>query len=181
MHEVLLLIKEPGAVICWDFDIMKSDVTFTVMRTKTPVANRAAANVETNSAADAAATKIAMASSESEKTSVIDKTWKEGCDYFVEEPHLLCHDGESIQGSHVTRSSGTYILQWKYQEATGHGSPLDILDNITAPKAQIMYYFETLKSADYKGSMSSLQSCQSGFSSLSSNTNKSVSSSCPSR
>ncbi|KAF2356884.1 CRAL-TRIO lipid binding domain [Trinorchestia longiramus] len=180
VHEVLLLIQEPSAVICWDFDIMKSDVTFTVFRIKNHVPNRAVSNADPTSP-DTVPTKASSTISESEKTSVIEKTWREGHEYFIEEPHLVCHDGESIQGSHVTRHKSTYMLQWKYQEATGHGSPLDILDNITAPKAQIMYYFETLKSADYRGSMSSLQSCQSGFSSLSSNTNKSVSSSCPSR
>ena len=30
-----------------------------------------------------------------------------------------------------------------------------------------MYYYETLNSADYRGSMTSLQSCQSGFSTIS--------------
>ena len=116
-----------------------------------------------------------------DKTSVIDKSLREGEDYFCAESALLCHDGESIQGSHVTSQKGTYILQWRQQDISTHGSPLDILDSFTAPKAQLMYYFEVLKSADYKGSMSSLQSCQSGFSSLSSNTSKSHNSSCPSR
>ena len=30
-----------------------------------------------------------------------------------------------------------------------------------------MYYYETLNSIDYRGSMTSLQSCQSGFSTIS--------------
>lgn len=29
--------------------------------------------------------------------SAIDKTWREGHDYFRVEPQLVCHDGESIQ------------------------------------------------------------------------------------
>ncbi|MCL4128340.1 UNVERIFIED_CONTAM: hypothetical protein GTU68_011877, partial [Idotea baltica] len=37
VHEVQLLIEDPGAVICWDFDVMKSDVTFSVLRTKVPI------------------------------------------------------------------------------------------------------------------------------------------------
>ena len=182
VHEVLLLVEEPSAVICWDFDIMKSDVTFTVIRTKVPLTNIAGGSKvsSTSSESPTNATTTTSSASSEDRGSVIEKSWKEGQDYFNVEPSLLCHDGESIQGSHVTTNMGTYILQWRHHEHS-HTSPLDILDNITAPKAQLMYYYETLKSADYKGSMSSLQSCQSGFSSLSSGTSKSMNSSCPSR
>ena len=48
-----------------------------------------------------------------------------------------------------------------------HSSPLDVIDSITQHKAKVMYYYETLNSVDYKGSMTSLQSCQSGFSTIS--------------
>ena len=41
---------------------------------------------------------------------------------------------------------------------------------------QVMYYYETLNSIDYKGSMTSLQSCQSGFSSISRHSTSGVSS-----
>ena len=43
-------------------------------------------------------------------------------------------------------------------------------------KAKVMYYYETLNSADYKGSMTSLQSCQSAFSSISRHSTSGVSS-----
>ena len=50
-------------------------------------------------------------------------------------------------------------------------SPMDVIDSLTTVgqhKAKIMYYYETLSSADYRGSMTSLQSCQSAFSNASS-------------
>ena len=34
-----------GSVICWDFDIMKSDVAFSVLRTKVPITHRDEAHV----------------------------------------------------------------------------------------------------------------------------------------
>lgn len=37
---MVLLIEEAGSVICWDFDVMKSDVSFCVLRTKVPITNR---------------------------------------------------------------------------------------------------------------------------------------------
>lgn len=98
------------------------------------------------------------------------------------ENSIVCHDGESIQGSHVTSHSGTYVLQWKFMEKptkpTQHThSPLDVIDSITTQhhKAKIMYYYETLNSLDYRGSMTSLQSCQSGFSNLSKASRQSTS------
>ncbi|XP_045122663.1 SEC14-like protein 1 isoform X10 [Portunus trituberculatus] len=177
VHEMVLLIEEAGSVICWDFDVMKNDVSFSVLRTKVPITHRP----EPQSPTGAMGVIDAVMGSDDLHRSVIEKGWREGHEYFRVEPQLICHDGESIQGSHVTSHMGTYILQWRYYESTQHTSPLDIIDSITAPKAKIMYYYETLKSADYRGSMTSLQSCQSGFSSLSSNTNKSANSSCPSR
>ena len=56
------------------------------------------------------------------------------------------------QGTHVTAHLGTYILQWRYHESTGghHSSPLELIDSITAHKARVMYFYETLRSADYK-------------------------------
>lgn len=60
---------------------------------------------------------------------------------------ILQDDGYgTLQGSHVTSHVGTYILQWKFHCA----HPLDLIDSITAHKAQVMYYYETLCSADYR-------------------------------
>ena len=65
---------------------------------------------------------------------------------------------------------GTYILQWSYFErVTLSGQSPDMWDNLTHPqhKAKLMFYYEVLNSLDYMGSMTSLQSTQSGFSSIS--------------
>ena len=69
----------------------------------------------------------------------------------------------------MTSHVGTYVLQWKFfEKPTMHSSPLDdVIDSMTTHKAKVMYYYETLNSADYRGSMTSLQSCQSGFSTIS--------------
>ena len=47
-------------------------------------------------------------------------------------------------------------------------------DTITHPqhKAKVMFYYEVLNSLDYKGSMTSLQSSQSGFSTISKASNQ---------
>ncbi|XP_018905018.1 SEC14-like protein 1 isoform X2 [Bemisia tabaci] len=159
-HEVFVLIEAPGSVITWDFDIIRHEVAFSVLYLKRVLPSLAEDETE---------------STGTEQKLVFDKSWKEGTDYVVVEPSTVCHEGESIQGSHVTAFSGMYILSWRH-----HASMVidNILDTITNPKAEIMYYYEVLHSADYKGSMSSLQSGHSGFSALS---QRSIASVCPSR
>uniref|UniRef100_T1IZ80 CRAL-TRIO domain-containing protein n=1 Tax=Strigamia maritima TaxID=126957 RepID=T1IZ80_STRMM len=168
VHEVVLHDLEKGSVICWDFDILKQDVVFMLLRTHKQILDDVSAASNCTSILD--------------HQTHFDKNWKENIDYFKAEK-LTCHDGESIQGSHVTSHSETYILQWKLHESTHH--TFDIIDSITTHhKARIMYYYEVLKSHEFRGSMTSLQSCQSGFSSLSvgtSSSNQSAISSCPSR
>jgi len=149
VHEVLVSVEEAGSVITWDFDVMRQDVLFSVLCTDKPVTKDSSPG-----------------SHDGEHRSMIDKSWVEGADFSREEQSITCHDGESIQGSHVTSRAGTFILQWRFS-----GPHQDLLDSITgsAHKAQVMYYYEMLRSADYRGSMSSLQS------------GNSLSNSCPSR
>ncbi|KAL0272928.1 UNVERIFIED_CONTAM: hypothetical protein PYX00_005734 [Menopon gallinae] len=157
IHEVVIHIDEPHTVITWDFDVMLQDVVFSVLVTSLPLSTK-----ETSCIGD------------SEHKCVIDKNWKEGKEYFKVETPIVCHDGESVQGSHVAKKAGSYVLQWKFHS----GHQLDLLDSLTQHKAQVIYFYETLSSAEYRGSMSSLQSGHSAFSSLS---NRSGASSCPSR
>lgn len=42
----------------------------------------------------------AVIGTDDQHRSVIEKTWREGHEYFRVEPQLVCHDGESIQVSY---------------------------------------------------------------------------------
>jgi len=170
VHEVLVQNTDKGSVITWDFDVMRHDVMFCVFRTKdafkldgkpppTPTLNNIGSfNLGTSTA-------------EPEHVSNIGRGWKEGEDYFRVEVPIVCHDGESIQGSHVTQHEATYILQWShFDRMAGLSGPGEnMMDMLTHPqhKAKVMYYCEVLNSLDYRGSMTSLQSTQSGFSCIS--------------
>lgn len=66
-----------------------------------------------------------------EHKSCIEKSWRENVDYFKVENSIVCHDGESIQGSHVTSHVGTYVLQWKFFDKFAH-THLSPLDSLTA-------------------------------------------------
>jgi len=179
VHEVVLLNEDLGSVITWDFDVLRHSICFSVFRTKNPVSTPNGTLQTTPGL------------TENDHKSVIDKQWKEGHDFFRVETSIVCHDGESVQGSHVTNHTGYYILQWKFHDV----APIShhLMDSITTSKAKVMYYYEVLKSSDYRGSMSSLQSQRSGLSSVSSKANSVIESassnsaasvavsSCPSR
>jgi len=142
---------------------MKHDLVFTVFRTKDCMPAKLQVPVNTG---------VGNITSEPVQYTSIGKGWKEGTEYYRVEMPIVCHDGESIQGSHVTNTTGSYILQWSYfdrTELTKGGGGGDMWDNITHPshKAKVMYYYEVLNSLDYRGSMTSLQSTQSGFSNIS--------------
>ncbi|XP_025410463.1 SEC14-like protein 1 [Sipha flava] len=139
-HEEFIDVEESGSVITWDFDVMRQDINFNVLRLLIEVQPSTLLNCARGN------------------LNVIEKGWKEGEHYEKVEQTILCHDGESVQGSHLTTKRGTYILQWYWSSdslniSSGHHT-----------KAKIMYYYEMLKSADYRGSMSSLMSANSKFS-----------------
>ncbi|XP_006821149.1 SEC14-like protein 1 [Saccoglossus kowalevskii] len=174
-HEVLVNIEEKDQVITWDFDVLRGDLVFSLLRCRRPIS----LPKEPTSVVEAVEAAIGG------NNIILDKSMVSGVDYSKAESPLVCKAGESIQGTHVARMAGSYILQWKY-----HSPPHSITSkqhHHHHHKAKVMYYHELLNSRDFRGSMTSLQSCQSGFSSLSLSTScsnrslKSLNSSCPSR
>ncbi|XP_075687711.1 SEC14-like protein 5 [Rhinoderma darwinii] len=171
-------ILEVESVITWDFDVLRGDVVFSLFHSKRApeIRQKDPASVTTST------------TTSSNNVQLIDKNWVLGVDYRRVEAPLVCRDGESIQGSHVTRWPGFYVLQWK-MHSPSCGSSMARVDDVLASlqgsshKYKVMYYFEVLASEDFRGSMSSLESC-SGFSQLSgvtSSSNKSHNSSMISR
>ncbi|XP_044534196.1 SEC14-like protein 5 [Gracilinanus agilis] len=161
-HEIAVEILEVESVITWDFDILRGDVVFNLFHSKqapvpSPREPKAGSSVQ-----------------------LIDQNWVLGVDYSRVESPLLCREGESIQGSHVTRWPGFYLLQWKMATPLACAASSlprmdDALTSVQSPghKCKLLYYYEVLASVDFRGSMSSLESCTSGFSQLSATTTSS--------
>ncbi|NP_001404580.1 SEC14-like protein 5 isoform 3 [Mus musculus] len=163
-YEVAMEIPEGESVITWDFDILRGDVVFSLYHAKqAPKLSPQEPGVRASG-------------------QLIDKSWILGVDYSRVEAPLICREGQSIQGSHVTQWPGIYLLQWQI-----HSSPESVAcslpgvdDVLTAlhspgPKCKLLYYCEVLASEDFRGSMSSLESCASRFSQLSATTSSSSS------
>ncbi|TWW69618.1 SEC14-like protein 1 [Takifugu flavidus] len=165
--EMVIEITEASSVITWDFDVSKGDVIFTIYH------SRRAPQVPKKDTLGA----HTLPSLGTVNIQVIDKSWMLGKDYSMVERALTCSEGESIQGSHVTRWPGFYILQWRFHSPpAGTASNISRVDDVLASlqvsshKCKIMYYTEVLASHDFRGSMTSLESCHSGFSQLSAAT-----------
>ncbi|XP_076696724.2 SEC14-like protein 5 isoform X3 [Callospermophilus lateralis] len=160
--QVALEILEGESVITWDFDILRGDVVFSLYHTKQALK-------------PGPREPGARASGQ-----LMDQGWVLGTDYSRVEAPLVCREGESIQGSHVTRWPGVYLLQWQVHGPPGSMAcslPGDVLTALHSPgpKCKVLYFCEVLASEDFRGSMSSLESCTSGFSQLSAATSSSSS------
>ncbi|XP_015122014.1 protein real-time isoform X1 [Diachasma alloeum] len=152
VHHVAINTNDPGAVLTWDFDVMRHNVIFTLLHEKPDV--------------DLSPNGAAPGDQADQLDGALMKEWREGVDCVKVESSVVCHDGESIQGTHIIQEPGTYILQWKNPDEG------EFLPSISAHKAQLMYFYEVLPSAHYRGSMMSLQSGVSGRSVASSSLSR---------
>ncbi|XP_049925373.1 SEC14-like protein 1 [Epinephelus moara] len=169
-YEMLIEITEASSVITWDFDVSKGDVIFKIYHSK-----RAPQPQKKETLGAHAITSLGAVNAQ-----LIDRSWVLGKDYSMVEKALTCREGESVQGSHVTRWPGFYILQWRFHSSPAcSASSLPRVDDVLASlqvsshKCKIMYYTEVLASHDFRGSMTSLESSHSGFSQLSAATTSS--------
>ncbi|KAG8565594.1 hypothetical protein GDO81_012912 [Engystomops pustulosus] len=169
-HEILIQIVDASSVITWDFDVCKGDIIFNIYHSKrapqVPKRDTLGAHGITSPVCN--------------NVQLIDKAWQLGRDYSMVESPLTCKEGESVQGSHVTRWPGFYILQWKFHNMPACAtSSLPRVDDVLASlqvsshKCKVMYYTEIIGSEDFRGSMTSLESSHSGFSQLSAATTSS--------
>ncbi|XP_058451749.1 protein real-time isoform X2 [Malaya genurostris] len=133
IFELIIKNTDPKSVLTWDFDVLKNDLLFGSYRTDSWI--------------EQGFNDLTVSDSFS---SVFDsKEFKEGVNYFKLEDKVKCNPKEGVQGSHEMATAGTYVLQWMCPPSCDG-------------PAQLMYFHEILSSANYKGSMTSLQS---GFSS----------------
>ncbi|XP_053565592.1 SEC14-like protein 1 isoform X1 [Bombina bombina] len=169
-HEIMIQIVDASSVITWDFDVCKGDVVFNIYHSKR------APQVPKKDTIGA----HGITSPVGNNVQLIDKVWQLGRDYSMVESPLTCKEGESVQGSHVTRWPGFYILQWKFHSmpacaTTSLSRVDDVLASlqVSSHKCKVMYYTEIIGSEDFRGSMTSLESSHSGFSQLSAATTSS--------
>ncbi|ETN68996.1 hypothetical protein RB195_025957 [Necator americanus] len=161
--EVVVPIASSGCVLTWDFDILKSDCEFVVYHT--PKVIQEAAIPHSPTMMNPVEMVTAAIANNPLPVILSDPSLTLGPDLTIEEKPVVFQEGDSMQGSHFCSRSGTYILQWRTPEIPGqHNSTFDF--SIGSHKCKLMYYHELLDSADFRGSVASLESCRSSFSSI---------------
>jgi len=83
-------VAQKGCVITWDFDILKGDVTFTLMRCRRHTSITLPIHEHHVSGAVGGIGSVQY----------VDRHWTVGVDLSVVEPPLVCRDGDSIQVSY---------------------------------------------------------------------------------
>ena len=78
----MLHVGQRGSVITWDFDVLKGDVTFTLLRLQRAYRGQPHQHHVGGSVSS---------------TQFTDKRWLIGRDLHVVEPPSLCHCGDSVQ------------------------------------------------------------------------------------
>ncbi|XP_076163414.1 real-time isoform X2 [Ptiloglossa arizonensis] len=152
IHRVIIHSNDPGSVLTWDFDVMRHNIIFTVL-------------YQVNDGNKHLPSDISESLTDGDVELLETKEVKT---HFIKvESTIVCHDGESIQGTHIMQEAGIYVLQWHNQDEVG-----EFLPSIGGHKAQLMYFYETLPSMQYRGSMMSLQSAVSTKSEASSSLSR---------
>ncbi|KAI6240133.1 SEC14-like protein 1 family protein [Aphelenchoides fujianensis] len=166
--EVCVPVTTAGCVLTWDIDVIKGCCEFLLYHT-TKIIDQPV-QPHSPSALNPVDLVTAAISSSNATHPVIytDPELKLGENLTVREKEVVLSEGDSMIGSHYCALVGTYILQWRICDqpasAQHHTSSFDF--SLTGPKAKVMYYHEVLEAASFRGSVASLESCRSSFSSL---------------
>uniref|UniRef100_A0AAF5PGN5 CRAL-TRIO domain-containing protein n=2 Tax=Wuchereria bancrofti TaxID=6293 RepID=A0AAF5PGN5_WUCBA len=161
-HEVVVRVTTEGCVLTWDFDILKGECEFLIYYTEKQVE----ANTTPNSPSVLTSVErvtAAIGNTVTNSALLCDPKLTIGVNLKLEEKPVQFTEGDSMQGSHYCPQAGFYILQWRHLESVQNQS-FDF--SLSGHKCKIMYYHELLDSLDFRGSVASLESCRSSFSSL---------------
>ncbi|XP_062508641.1 SEC14-like protein 1 [Corticium candelabrum] len=145
--QVGVSVEAPESVITWDFDVITGDVAFSLFHS-TPESQQLSRSFSYLNNPD--------------HPPIIDIESAEP----VQEM-LVVHEGQSVQGSHVCAKAGLYIMQWVFTVTpTPPGGPT----HRHRHKASIMFCHDVIGSEDFRGSVSSLESCEAAAASIARNS-----------
>ncbi|CAF0966242.1 unnamed protein product [Adineta steineri] len=137
-HEILIPVSQKGERIWYDFDLLKSECTFTIYRLgkiKTSEHNDNEDNLRPSSPTQ-------KLNSTLHATTIYDKPLIESTTDDIVRLTQPCiyHDGDSVQQTFVCQQPGNYVLQWRHSTSHHTASPFDFISG--SHKTKIMYHYE---------------------------------------
>jgi len=174
-YECAVYAPTIGCVLTWDFDVVKGECEFLVYHTDKKLKNPVPQSPTLNPVERVTAAIGAVAISQHPFTVALDPDLRLDQGLSVQEHPVTFSEGDSMQGSHYCSMPGTYILQWRHTEPVPNHQPsFDF--SLSSHKAKLLLYYELLDAAGFHGSVASLESCRSSFSSLAAAANNQISS-----
>jgi hypothetical protein len=142
-HEVLIPVAQKGDRLWYDFDLLKSECTFTIYRIGKI---KSTEHVDTDDHIRPSSPTL-KTNSTIHATTIYDKLLNESQtdDIIRLTQPCVYHDGDSVQQTYVCPQAGNYVLQWRHSTTHHTTSPFDFISG--SHKTKIMYNYERQSSA----------------------------------
>ncbi|CAF0977101.1 unnamed protein product [Rotaria sordida] len=137
-HEVLIPILQKGDRLRYDFDLLKSECTFTIYR----IGKIKSTEHDDNNDHLRLSSPIQKHNSIIHATTIYDKPLIESTtdDIIRLIQPTIYHDGDSVQETYICQQPGNYVLQWRHSTTHHTTSPFDFISG--SHKTKIMYHYE---------------------------------------
>ncbi|UJR31469.1 hypothetical protein I4U23_018958 [Adineta vaga] len=142
-HEVLIPISQKGERLWYDFDLLKSECSFTIYR----IGKLKSSDEENADDYVPSSTLAQKPNSTLPASTIYDKPLVESTtDEIVRltQPTVY-HDGDSVQQTYICQQPGNYVLQWRHSTSHHTNSPFDFISG--SHKTKIMYHYERQSSS----------------------------------
>ena len=129
---------QKGDRLWYDFDLLKSECTFTIYR----IGKLKSSEHEENDDHINSSSSAQKSSSTIPASTIYDKPLIESTadDIVRVTQPIVYHDGDSVQQTYVCQQSGNYVLQWRHSTSHHASSPFDFISG--SHKTKIMYHYE---------------------------------------
>jgi hypothetical protein len=137
-HEVLIPISQKGERLWYDFDLLKSECTFTIYR----IGKLKSSESDDNDDHVRSSSSTQKTNSRLHATTIYDRPLIESsADEIIRltQPSIY-HDGDSVQQTYVCQQPGNYVLQWRHSTSHHTTSPFDFISG--SHKTKIMYHYQ---------------------------------------
>lgn len=127
-----------GDRLWYDFDLLKSECTFTIYR----IGKLKSSEQEQNDDHIHSSSPAQKSSSTIPASTIYDKPLVESStdDIVRLTQPVVYHDGDSVQQTYICQQSGNYVLQWRHSTSHHTSSPFDFISG--SHKTKIMYHYE---------------------------------------
>ena len=142
--QILIAACQKGERLWYDFDLLKSECTFTIFRLGKLKMSGNLEGDEDETTHQRPASPTHRNQSTQHAQMIYDKPLIESQSDEVQRliSPIHCHDGDSVQQTFVCSQAGNYVLQWRHALTHHQTSPFDFISG--SHKTKIMFHYQRL-------------------------------------